>query len=194
MTSENLRLFFAVNIPKEVKEEIAEKLLPLIPKEKWRKVLPENLHVTIEFLGHLPREAVNGLEGKVQELESFEGFEAEMNCIGQFKGRVLWIGFGKGTEDFNLLGRKLQEALELRNGRFHAHITLARNKGMGKKETDALVERLRAAGFKKTIEVKSLELMQSELHKAGPEYSVVFSREFRAREQAASKKGIQAGQ
>ncbi len=180
MTSENLRLFFAVNISKEVKQEIAEKMLPLIPADKWRKVLPENLHVTIQFLGYMPRQAVEGLKTKVQGLRKFDAFEAEINCVGHFKGRVLWIGFGRGTGDFNLLNRKLQEMIGTHDNKFHAHITLARNRGMGKKETDALVEELRAVGFKKKIKVEGIELMRSELHKAGPEYSVVFSIRFRA--------------
>ncbi|MDP2974498.1 MAG: RNA 2',3'-cyclic phosphodiesterase [Candidatus Diapherotrites archaeon] len=175
-----LRLFFAVNLPKEVKQEIAEKMLPLIPADKWRKVLPENLHVTMQFLGHLPSEAVNRMQADARGLQNFEPFEAELNCVGHFKGRVLWIGIGKGTEEFNLLNRKLQEIIGTHDEIFHAHVTLSRNRGAGKQETDALIEKMRAIGFRKKIQVGSIELMRSELHKAGPEYSVVFSVPFRA--------------
>jgi len=170
-----LRLFFAVNLPKEVKQEIAEKFLPLIPADKWRKVLPENLHVTMQFLGYLPGDAVNRMQMDVQQLQRFEPFETELNCVGHFKGRVLWIGIGKGIKEFNLLNGKMQEIIGTHDGRFHAHVTLARNRGAGKEETDVLIEKLSAIGFKKKILVESIELMRSELHKAGPEYSVVFS-------------------
>jgi 2'-5' RNA ligase len=175
-----LRLFFAVNLPKEVKQEIAEKMLPLIPADKWRKVLPENLHVTMQFLGYLPREAVNRMQADLQQLQRFEPFEAELNCVGHFNGRVLWIGIGEGTEEFNLLNRKLQEISGTHDERFHAHVTLARNRGAKKQETDALIEKLRAIGFRKKSPVESIELMRSELHKAGLEYSVVFSVPFKA--------------
>lgn len=178
-----LRLFFAVNLPKEVKQEIAEKMLPLIPADKWRKVLPENLHVTMQFLGYLPGEAVNRMQADVQQLQRFEPFEAELNCVGHFRGKVLWIGIGKGTGEFNLLNSKLQQAIGTHEERFHAHVTLARNRGAKKQETDALVEKLRGIGFKKKILVESIELMQSILHKAGPEYSVVFSVRFGSQEQ-----------
>ncbi len=178
-----LRLFFAVNLPKEVKQEIAEKFLPLIPADKWRKVLPENLHVTMQFLGYLPREAVNRMQADVQQLQNFEAFEAELNCVGHFKGRVLWIGVGKGTEEFNLLNSKLQQAIGTHDERFHAHVTLARNRGARKQETDELIEKLRGIGFKKKIQVESIELMHSILHKTGPEYSVVSSIKFGPHEQ-----------
>jgi len=174
MKEQKKRLFFAVNLPKGLKEEIAEKILPLIPKDKWRKVLPKNLHVTIHFLGYLPMEVVKELGKQASAIEEVESFDANANCVGHFKGNVLWIGFGKGTEEFNLLNRKLQEAIGTRNGRFHAHITLARNKGASKEEVENLVKAIREKFDERAIEVKSLDLMESSLRKAGPEYVKLF--------------------
>ncbi len=178
MNDKKLRLFFAVNLPEKVKEELAERLMPLIPKEKWRKVLAQNLHVTMHFLGYLPREAVEGLREQVKVLEEFEEFQAELNCAGHFKGRVLWLGFGKGLEEFKLLNSKLQQAIGTYDERFHPHITLARNKGASRQEAQLLVEKLREKLEPVKITVKSIELMQSQLQKAGPKYSVVFRAEF----------------
>ena len=78
MSDEKKRLFFAVNLPEQVKKQLAEKMLPQIPKEQWRKVLPENLHITMHFLGYLPKEAVAKLMEQAKALESFESFEAEI--------------------------------------------------------------------------------------------------------------------
>jgi 2'-5' RNA ligase len=175
MTGENLRLFLAVNLPTELKQEIAEKILPLIPKERWRKVLPENLHITMHFLGYLPRESVARMRQQLEQLENFEEFEAEINCVGHFKGRVLWLGIGKGSEQFNLLNKKLQEAIGTHDERFHPHVTLARNKGAKKEEVEELVEALREKFVGKRVLFKSLELMLSQLRKSGPKYSVLFS-------------------
>ena len=166
--NEKQRLFFAVNLP-------AERILPLIPKEKWRKVLPENLHVTMHFLGWLPKQAVKELQEKAELLSQFECFEAEMNCVGHFKDRILWLGFGKGSQEFNLLNSRLQKAIGTRDERFHAHITLARNKGAKRQEVEQLVERLREKLEARKIGVKGMELMASQLRKKGPKYSVVFS-------------------
>ncbi len=173
--NEKQRLFFAVNTPEALKQEISEKILPLIPKDKWRKVLPENLHVTLHFLGWLPKGAIKRLQEQVEPLKLFESFEAEVNCVGHFKARVLWLGIGKGSEEFNLLNSKLQEAIGSRDERFHAHITLARNKGAKKQEVERLVERLGENLEARNVLVKSLELMVSQLRKQGPKYSVVFS-------------------
>jgi len=174
--NENKRLFFAVNIPKEAKERIASEIMPLIPKESWRKVLPENLHITMLFLGYLPKEAIKGLAEKASLLESVESFEAEVNCAGHFKGRVLWLGFGKGNEELSLLSRKLCNALGVRDESFHAHITLARNKGMKRQQAEGLVQKIREKLSPESIWVESVELMESSLRRAGPEYSVVFSK------------------
>ena len=175
MTAENMRLFFAINLPPDLRQEISEKLLPLIPKCKWGRVLPENLHVTMHFLGYWPKDEIARLEKQVQPLQKFGCFEAEANCVGHFKGRVLWLGFGNGTEEFNLLNRKLQACLGTHDDRFHAHITLARNKGANKKEAEELVGLLGENFSGRAVLVKSLDLMQSQLRKAGPKYSMLFS-------------------
>lgn len=177
MSNESKRLFFAVNLPNEVKQEIAEKVLPQIPKDGWGRVSKENLHVTLHFLGHLPKEAIKRLQEQVEQLQKFDCFEAEINCAGHFKGRILWLGFGKGTQEFNLLDRKLQKAIGTHDDRFHAHITLARNKGAEKKQAQEIVEKIRNL-FKRKIQVKSIELIESKLESSRPKYSVLFSVNF----------------
>jgi len=164
------RIFLGVRLPLELRKEIAEKLLEKIPKEKWRKVLPENLHITLKFLGNLDEKAVSELKEKCKALEEFEGFEAELKGVGHFKGRVLWIGTGKGTEEFNLLSNKLNKIIGLRDNRFHAHATLARNKGAGKEETDKLIEEMRKEKICWKFKVNGFDIIESQLSKAGPTY------------------------
>jgi len=176
VSNENKRLFFAVNLPQEIREWIGKEILPLISKEGWRPVKEENLHVTIHFLGQLPAEAVDELEGKVKALQKFEAFDAEIKCAGHFKGRVLWLGFGKGVEEFGLLNRKLQKAIGVSDERFHAHITIARNRGG--KDSEKVVESIGKVIEPRVVCVKSLELMESVLGETGPDYKRVFSLAF----------------
>ncbi len=176
------RLFFAVNLPDEVKREIGQKLLEEIPRDKWRKVKEENCHITMRFLGYLPREAIVELEEKASALENFDCFKAELNGVGHFRNRVLWVGTGIGTEELKLLSKKLCSALNIQEERFHAHVTLARNRGSRASETNALIERLRKKEFRRSITVGSIELMESILHTAGPEYKTVFSVKLRAQQ------------
>ena len=177
MNKESKRLFFAVNLSEEVKQEIFEKVLPLIPKEGWGKVSKENLHVTMHFLGQTPEEVIKRLQEQVEPLQEFDCFEAEINCAGHFKGNIIWLGFGKGAQEFNLLNKKLQKAIGTQDSRFHAHITLARNKGAEKKQAQEIVEKI-GNMFKKRIKVKSIELVESTLRSDGPKYNILFSVRF----------------
>lgn len=178
MSSESKRLFFAVNLPPEVKRGIAEKVLPLIPNEGWGKVPEENLHVTIHFLGQLPAEAVKGLRDEAGALKGFGAFEAEINCAGHFNGNVLWLGFGRGNEEFRRLNSKLQQAIGTNGPKFHAHITIARNKGAGRKQAHVIAEKIGMEMKAMEIPVKSIELMESGLGKQGPKYGRLFSVKF----------------
>jgi 2'-5' RNA ligase len=174
-TGEKKRCFFAVNLPEELKREIAETILPLVPNEGWRKVSGENLHVTMHFLGQLPAEAVKDLQNKTEALRGFKAFEAEISCAGHFNGNVLWLGFGKGNEEFGLLNGKLQQAMGTHDPKFHAHITIARNRGAEKNQAKMIAEKIGKKMNAMKIAVKSVELMESELGKSGPKYSVLFS-------------------
>ncbi len=168
------RLFVAVNVPEKVKEEIAD-FLQMIPKEKWRTIKQENLHVTMCFLGDVEEKKEETVKEKLQALSGFGEFEMELNDFGHFNGKVLWIGVGKGTDELNLLSKKICEALEVRGEKFHAHITLARNKSARPGEVKQLVEKMNAKGYRKKMQVKSIELMQSFLHSSGPEYKKVLT-------------------
>jgi len=175
------RLFLAINIPQETKKEMAETLLEEIPKDKWRKIKWENAHITLRFLGHLPKEAVAEIGKKLEELELFDCFEFGLCGIGHFKNRVLWLGVGKGTEELKLLSKKTCNALGVQENEFHPHITLARNKGSNASETDGLIEKLRQKNFEASLKAESIDLMESVLHSSGPEYEKVLSIKFRNR-------------
>jgi len=176
--TENARLFFAVNFSEELKERIFKELVEEIPKNGFGKVGRENLHITLAFLGYFLKEKFLELQEKAMQLKNFESFEAELDSIGHFKGRVLWLGTGKGTEEFNLLAKELCEAISVQNEEFHAHLTLARNKGAKKSEFDTVVEKLRGKKFFEKINVKGFDLMQSTLSPKGPVYKKIFSVEF----------------
>jgi len=175
---ETARLFFAVNFSDKLKDRIFNELVEAIPKNGFGKVSRENLHITLVFLGYCGKEKIAELAKNVEALKDFEGFEAELNCIGHFKGNVLWLGTGKGTGEFNLLSKRLCNAIDVPNEEFHAHVTLARNKGAGKTELDAAVENLRQKKFFEKIRVRGFDLIQSSLTPKKPVYKKLFSIEF----------------
>ncbi|MCX6798602.1 MAG: RNA 2',3'-cyclic phosphodiesterase, partial [Candidatus Diapherotrites archaeon] len=120
------RLFFAVNLPEKVKKEISGKLLPLVPAGAWGKVQEQNLHITMLFLGYMDASAVERLQQQASALKSTQGFEAELKGVGDFNGRVLWVGIEKGAHELEQLAEQLQQAVGAKDERFHPHITLGR--------------------------------------------------------------------
>ena len=98
------RLFVCINFPQEAKKEIAG-FLDAIPKEKFRKVLPENLHITLCFLGRMPEGKIKKTTEKLPALENFGKFEMELTGFGHFESRIIWLGTGKGSEELKLLAK-----------------------------------------------------------------------------------------
>ena len=173
MREKKNRLFVAVNLPEKTKNGIAA-FLESIPKDGWGKVRQENLHITLCFLGWIEESKLNEIKTELEKLSGFGEFEMELNGFGHFDGRVLWIGIGKGAEELNALSKKTGKLLGAIDERFHAHITLARNKGAKRKYAAEIIEKLRKTAYREKIIVKSIDLMESRLQTIGPVYRKLF--------------------
>lgn len=167
------RVFIAVNLPEEVKRRIYERLSSRIPAEQCKVVKADNLHITMLFLGYLETEKIEEIKKKLAELD-FGKFDVVFSGIGEFNGRVVWLGVKEGSNELRAINRRLNEMLELRDERFHPHVTLARNKRLGRKEVRELVERLNSEKYETRVKVESIDIMRSVLKKTGSEYSVLF--------------------
>jgi len=172
----NKRIFFAVNLPEEIKEKInktfLEKLKELNKKKLIKLVKKENLHFTLSFLGYFPEEKINELIEKVNKIE-FNEFEIELANIGSFNNRVIWIDCIKGSKELSDLASKINSMLALNQEKLKAHLTIARNKNLNVKEFKETVEKLKKISFKESFKVKSFHLMESKLREEGPQYFVL---------------------
>ena len=83
--SEPQRLFFAIDLPAEIREQI-------IPPEAGRPVAADNLHLTLAFLGEVSAEkekALSLLAGRIRQ----PGFTLTLDDAGQWlRSRVVWLG------------------------------------------------------------------------------------------------------
>jgi len=102
------------------------------PDFRWTR--PENLHITIRFLGHVAMETAELIAQRVDRSAS-RGFAIQLGDAGVFKrGRlasVVWVGVSDGSEDVSALATVVEAecvraGLEGENRRFHPHLTLAR--------------------------------------------------------------------
>ena len=170
------RVFIAVNLPEAVRQGL-EGLLAKIDAKKARPVERQNLHVTLKFLGYLPPQKVEETKEQLKALAEFRKFDAELQGVGEFGGRVLWVGMTKGAEELRQLSAKLDEALGITDERFHPHVTLARNKELNAAEIRQLLDELGKVAGPWTFTVQSIDLMESRLSSKGPTYGLLFRQE-----------------
>jgi 2'-5' RNA ligase len=125
------RLFVALTLPAPVRDVLAALAEPL-PGVTWTR--PEQLHVTLRFLGDVPAETIESMIARLTAVK-VASFVLPLEGVGTFPPnrppRVLWIGVGSGHPRLFQLRQRLDDAL-LASGllldvrTFHPHVTLAR--------------------------------------------------------------------
>lgn len=175
---ENLRLFTAIALPAPVRDALAALAEPL-PGVSWTR--PAQLHVTLRFLGNVPRAKVDDTIARLAAIR-VEPFVLPVEGVGAFPPkappRVLWVGTGRGHPRLHQLRQRLDDALlaagvpELDVRTFHAHVTVARCAATA---APALIrcmhrhENYTAPPFR----VDAFDLCASELHPAGAVHTLV---------------------
>ncbi len=127
----SLRLFYAL-WPDTVTRTALQHLQDTLPLT-GRRVPPENLHVTLAFLGERPQTQLPILENLLQNLPC-PAMQLEMNRLGYFKkSRIAWVGMQTVPEALTGLHGELLRALH-QGGidyaapeKFVPHVTLARS-------------------------------------------------------------------
>ena len=175
---ELIRAFVAVKVPGNVADELENFLAELRPLAPIRWVRREQFHITLKFLGELPREVIEQVKEALEGLKYFEPFRVELNHVGAFPNlsapRVLWLGGERGASELGRIAREVdvclneEAALERETRKFRAHMTLARLR-------DSLLpeELVRKLGEVPSMEFEcgELFLMRSQLTPKGPIYS-----------------------
>ena len=135
-----LRAFVAFKLPEHIVGRAATLQSALKARGmKMRWVKPQNLHLTLKFLGDIPETEAPKVGAVIHQVACDEPpLEMTLQGMGVFPGikrpRVLWVGFGGQVRELKRLHRKLEDQLEPlsydRDKRgFKAHLTLARIKG-----------------------------------------------------------------
>jgi 2'-5' RNA ligase len=187
--SAKVRLFVALKPPEEWIKQLAtvatELRTQLRSKEiKW--VQPEQIHITLRFLGYiLPDEVAAVVQGVNRAAAGEKPFVLRAGALGCFpsvrRARVLWIG----VEDSQQLAAELQRKISDQTASlgeppedrdFTPHLTLARIKHVERSAAEALERMLeRPVGLSRDWNVSEVLLMQSHLSSAGARYEVLHS-------------------
>ncbi len=177
-----VRTFVAVEIDDGVRNRAAKFIKQLRQSGAdvaW--VAPENMHVTLKFLGDVEyKDVYHVCRAIEQSLADVEPFSIEIKGTGAFpslsRPHVIWLGVELGASEMAALSERVEDALsglgfrrEAR--RFHAHLTLGRVRKSGR-AIDHLVAMLREheeTDFGPSV-VDQVVIFSSELHPTGPIY------------------------
>ncbi len=111
-----IRTFVAVDLEGEREKRVIGDIQAEIEAtgNRVKMVEPENLHLTLKFLGEVDESLIPELAGVLGEIE-FEEFDAELRGLGAFPGisrpRVIWVGFGEGRDLLADLMRRVEAAV-----------------------------------------------------------------------------------
>ncbi len=183
-----VRLFIAVAISADAREELRRAQGELrgavgMGVVKW--VRPEQMHLTLRFLGNVRMEQVEELTGAMRKAcESRAGFGVKAQGIGFFpqarSPRVIWAGVGSSGGELAELQAAVSAAAEpftreKAEEHFTGHLTLARVKSIRPAESRRLrevAEKMSGRLFGEWT-VEDVEIIRSEMSSEGSRYSTV---------------------
>ncbi len=187
-------MFVAIRIPDRLKKELG-KVQRYLAEELDKKglasgllrfVKPDQLHITLAFLGQISAEKQEAVAGICREAAKGIGeFSLAPGQLGAFprinRPAVVWVGLTGETKKLELLTKMLEFEFGAKGiwpisgtGGFAPHITIAR---VGRKHRRGqmfllreLLENTRLHLADIEIPVKEITIYQSNLSSRGPEY------------------------
>ena len=172
-----MRAFVAVFPPSEVRREALTWARRRSSDDRVRWTRPENVHLTLKFLGDIRGEALGGIGAALGEVcAQHAPFEATLAELGAFpsaqRARILWIGVGAGSDRLLSLASDIDNALapldfEREKRPYVPHLTLGRVRGRSLHLV--LTSGAQGTGF----QIERIELMESSLAAEGASYKTV---------------------
>lgn len=177
-----IRTFIAVEVSERIRGRLAgeiEAMRASAPLVKWSR--PENLHLTLRFLGDVKENDLDELFAALrEEVEGIPPFVLEMRGVGAFPNwrhpRVIWAGCGEGAEEAVELAAEVEavcEELGYEQERrpFRPHLTLGRVKLPADAQgLESAVSEMANVEFG-YLDVDSVVVFMSSLRRNGPVYA-----------------------
>lgn len=181
-SSNMLRTFIAIELSETVRQDVARVIAELDRIEaavRWVK--PENLHLTLKFLGDVEEPRLSDLfDGTEEVLRGIQAFRITFRGLGAFphlrRPRVFWIGIEQGADSLKTVQKRIEDRLTglgfpRDTKAFSPHLTLGRVKKSlrGIFELASTIERMSVGPEEMSVE--RVVVMKSVLTPEGPIYS-----------------------
>ncbi len=175
---EHLRLFVALAVPEEVKDEIEKaqhELRRVVQQIQASWTRREQFHLTLKFLGNVEAQQVAALTQALNlAAQAFVPLQLRAEQVGFFPNarfpRVLWVGVQDTRNQLFPLQQAVQSAssvftTEESEKRFSGHVTLARIKALKRSEAATLSKAATAMNQRLFGQwtAESIQLMRSQL-------------------------------
>ncbi len=184
-----MRLFVALEIPTDVRDNLAaflkkmRELSEQLGEKRVKWVRPENLHVTLKFIGEVPDAKLDGIRAALTTVRRDTPIDIQVGGMGFFpdeeRPTVLWTGLDAPPNLASLAGaidRALAtQGIAKEKRTFVPHLTLARF------APPILPEKLRAAVEKNakhcfgSFRAREFHVIESKLKPTGAEYTFLAS-------------------
>lgn len=181
---ERMRCFIAVDIDQpELRARLREIQVGLDSLGCGLKLVePENIHVTLRFLGEIPSSLASEVAKTLDKVRA-NPFTLTLRGLGAFpspsRPRVVWVGVGEGSAELSSLHRQVESLIkplgfQPEREPFTPHITLARVKVPRNLSSLARFIAERSDVEVGSMRVEEVKLKRSTLTPSGPIYSDVY--------------------
>ncbi len=178
-----LRTFVAVDIEDEIVRSRIVDIQSEISSSsaKIKLVEPENLHITLKFLGEVDEARIPVIVNSLEEaLKGSKGFKIRLERVGAFprvsRPNVIWVGVSDGREPLIKLANLVEDALKRigfpkEKRPFEPHLTIARVKYRSS-DLPSLIMKVEET-IVGEVEVREVRLKKSTLTPKGPIYETL---------------------
>ncbi len=180
-----IRAFIAIPVDENVRDlasSIVKNLATAGADVKW--VEPENLHLTLKFLGNISTDMLDQISSVIQEaVAGINQFEVTVDGIGAFPGgkkplRVIWLGVSDKSGLMEKISLGIEEGcknlgFKSEERGFKPHLTIGRVR-QGSQNLSKLRSAISSVEFNPLkLSIDRVNLMRSELSPRGPTYTVL---------------------
>ena len=152
---DHIRAFISIRLDAAVLrrlQQFQKKLEQSVPSEAVRWTPPEQLHLTLKFLGNVKTDALAEVQAALAQIaQNFGPLQLRAEGLGAFPSlrnpRVIWVGLQGDLAALEQLTGRIEEAMqpwaekEEKRG-FHPHLTLGRVRENGSRHARAIGQAL----------------------------------------------------